>query len=146
MSEGMITRTQGLCLSTNLFTNPHSCKQYFSQQSRQTYRKPYFNYLVAKSLVGLHFFRVRLPGISPLKIILSPLKIGVRGREAHLRRSGARARGRGWCRGSGTSCACAGSEIDLPGDGMLELIGDGHNRDETVAVLTLFPKTQDHAS
>jgi hypothetical protein len=28
---------------------------------------------------------------------------------------------------------------------MLELVGDGHDRDETVATLTLLPKTQYHA-
>jgi hypothetical protein len=45
----MITRTQGLCWSTNLFINPHSCKQDFSQKSRQAHWKLYFIYLVAKS-------------------------------------------------------------------------------------------------
>jgi hypothetical protein len=44
------------------------------------------------------------------------------------------------------SHARAGSEIELLGDGMLELVGDGHDRDETVAALTLLPRTKDHAS
>jgi hypothetical protein len=56
MSEGMITRTQGLCLSTNLFTNPHSCKQYFHNNLGKHTGNPILITLLQKVFVGPHFF------------------------------------------------------------------------------------------
>jgi hypothetical protein len=97
----MITRTQRLCLSTNLFINSHSCKQYFSQQSRQTYKKLYFNYLVAKSFYWpslLHYqslpkpvmeigvLQQRITSYRKIPVFRKPCSLGIEGGFARMTR------------------------------------------------------------
>jgi hypothetical protein len=45
----------------------------------------------------------------------------------------------------GRSHACAGSRMGLPGDDMLELAGNGRDRDEKMATPTVIPGTRDYA-